>query len=160
MLHSGDNLLNGLFSSFIYISDGSNDIETSETLGKFKDELLSDYGPDIYITEFVSGGPKNYAYKLSNGKIIEKIKGVTLNHINSKKLKFEHVKQFILDNVNGIERKPITTTHSQFVKNPNDKTITIKQIDKNYIFGFDKFEICEISENMIDTLPFGYIENH
>ena len=97
---------------------------------------------------------------MSNGKIIEKIKGVTLNHINTKKLKFEYVKQFILDNVNGIERKPITTTHNQFVKNPNDKTITIKQIDKNYNFGFDKFEICEISKNMVDTLPFGYIENH
>ena len=70
------------------------------------------------------------------------------------------MKQFVLDNVNGIERKPITTTHNQFVKNPNDKTITIKQIDKNYNFGFDKFEISEISENIINTLPLGYIENH
>ena len=92
--------------------------------------------------------------------LIEKIKGVTLNHINSKKLKFEIVKQFILDNVNGIERKPITTCHNQFIKNPNDNTITIKTIDKNYNFGFDKFEICEINENIIDTLPFGYIETH
>ena len=56
----------------LYISDGYNDIDTSETLGKFKDELLSDYGPETYITEFVSGGPKNYAYRLNNGKIIEK----------------------------------------------------------------------------------------
>ena len=146
--------------SIIYISDGYNDIETSETLGKFKDELLSEYGSDAYITEFVSGGPKNYAYRLNDGIIIEKIKGVTLHHENSKKLKFEKVKKFVLDSVNGIERKPITTCHNQFVKNPNDKTITIKQIDKNYNFGFDKFEICEINENMIDTLPFGYIEAH
>ena len=70
------------------------------------------------------------------------------------------MKKFILDNVNGIERKPITTYHNQFIKNPNDKTITIKTIDKNYNFGFDKFEICEINENIIDTLPFGYIETH
>ena len=110
--------------------------------------------------EFVSGGPKNYAYKLNNRKIIEKIKGVTLSHEKSKKLKFENVKQFILDNVNGIERKPITTCHNQFVKNPNDKTITIKQIEKNYNFGFDEFEVSEISENIIDTLPFGYMETH
>ena len=144
---------------YIY-HDIYNGIETSETLGKFKDELLTDYGHDVYITEFVSGGPKNYAYKLNNGKIIEKIKGVTLNHENSKKLKFENVKKFILDNVNGLERKPRITSHNQFVKNPNDKTITIKTIDKNYNFGFDKFEISKISENIIDTLPFGYIETH
>ena len=70
------------------------------------------------------------------------------------------MKKFILDYVNGIERKSIITSHNQFVKNPNDKTITIKQIDKNYNFGFDKFEISEISENIIDTLSFGYMEPH
>ena len=114
----------------------------------------------LYITEFVSGGPKNYAYKMNNGKIVEKIKGVNLNHENRKKLNFDIVKKFVLDHLNGIEWEAITTVHNQFVKNPNDKTITIKQIDKNYNFGFDKFEICEINENIIDTLPFGYMETH
>ena len=97
--------------SIIYISDGNNDIDTSETLGKFKDELLSDYGPDIYITEFVSGGPKNYAYKLNNGKIIEKIKGVTLNHINTKKLKFEYVKQFKYNDLQKIDINNLMSFH-------------------------------------------------
>ena len=43
----GRNVLYYDTDSIIYISDGNNDIETSETLGKFKDELLSDYGPDV-----------------------------------------------------------------------------------------------------------------
>ena len=105
------------------ISDGEEDIKTSDTLGDFKDEFLCDYGDGVYITEFVSGGPKNYVYKMNNGKIVEKIKGVNLNHENRKKLNFDVVKKFVLDNLNGIEREAITTVHNQFVKNPNVMTI-------------------------------------
>ena len=29
---------------------------------------LPEHGPESYITQFVCGGPKNYAYKVSDGK--------------------------------------------------------------------------------------------
>ena len=76
------------------------ELETFDNrLGYFKDEL----GKDNYITEFVSGGPKNYAYLLNNGEKCCKVKGVTLNYVNSEAVNFDNVKYFILDNIMGSE---------------------------------------------------------
>ena len=38
-------------------------------------EIWSDYGPGTYITDFVFGAPKNYAYLVDNGKKHCKIQG-------------------------------------------------------------------------------------
>ncbi|KAJ8965523.1 hypothetical protein NQ317_019537, partial [Molorchus minor] len=54
--------------SIIYISkDGLYDVPTGEFIGDMTDELES-YGAGSYISEFVSGGPKNYAYKVFSTK--------------------------------------------------------------------------------------------
>ena len=50
-------------------------------LGDLTDELNGDY-----ITSFVSGGPKNYAYRTKSGKTDTKIRGITLDHTASGKL--------------------------------------------------------------------------
>ena len=50
-------------------------------LGDLTDELNGDY-----ITTFVSGGPKNYAYVTNNDKRVTKIRGITLDHATTKKL--------------------------------------------------------------------------
>ena len=41
-----------------------------------------------YITQFLCGGPKNYAYKVNNGKTPCKIRGFILNYTNSLVLNF------------------------------------------------------------------------
>ena len=59
----------------IYVSKlGEMEPEIGVYLGELTDELDGNY-----ITTFVSGGPKNYAYKLNNGKTCYKIRGITLN---------------------------------------------------------------------------------
>ena len=50
-------------------------------LGDLTDELDGDY-----ITTFVSGGPKNYAYVTNNDKRVTKVRGITLDHATTKKL--------------------------------------------------------------------------
>ena len=50
-------------------------------LGDLTDELDGDY-----ITTFVSGGPKNYAYVTNNNKSVTKIRGITLDYATTKKL--------------------------------------------------------------------------
>ena len=71
--------------SIIYKSDTGVDlVQTGDYLGDLTDELGGHH-----IVEFVSGGPKNYAYKLENGECHCKIKGFTLNHTNSQVLNFE-----------------------------------------------------------------------
>ena len=49
-------------------------------LGDLTDELDGDY-----ITTFISGGPKNYAYLTNNDKSVTKIRGITLDHATTKK---------------------------------------------------------------------------
>ena len=49
-------------------------------LGDLTDELDGDY-----ITTFVSGGPKNYAYVTNNGKSVTKIRGITLDLCDNEK---------------------------------------------------------------------------
>ena len=53
-------------------------------LGDLTDELDGDY-----ITTFISGGPKNYAYVTNNGKSVTKIRGITLDYATTKKLNCE-----------------------------------------------------------------------
>lgn len=68
-------------------------------LGQMTDELKK-YGPDSTITEYVSGGPKNYAMKIyspTKGEIkpIVKVKGITLNYNNSKLINFDSMRKLV-----------------------------------------------------------------
>jgi hypothetical protein len=69
--------------SVVYIQsrDGPTLVETGDFLGAMTSELK----PNEIISEFVSGGPKNYAYKTFNSvagaeKTVCKVRGITLNY--------------------------------------------------------------------------------
>ncbi len=51
-------------------------------LGDYLGELTSEIPPEQYITEFLAAGPKNYAYRLSDGSEHVKVRGFTLNYTN------------------------------------------------------------------------------
>lgn len=83
---------------------GENDakIQTSSKLGELSDEILEKYGPDCKIISFVSGGCKNYSYKIKNSltnTIIEvtKVKGITLHHSNSEIINYDSIFQCVED---------------------------------------------------------------
>jgi hypothetical protein len=74
---------------------------TGDYLGDLTDEL-EEYGPGSYIEEFVSGGPKNYAFSIfcaATGKRATecKVKGITLNYDNSKVVNFTSLRKMILE---------------------------------------------------------------
>jgi hypothetical protein len=63
--------------------------------------MTSELKPNLHIDEFVSGGPKNYAYKTVNPAIGEretvcKVRGITLNYSPSKLLNFDVIRDMIL----------------------------------------------------------------
>ena len=61
--------------SVIYVhKTGKPELPLGNYLGELTDELNGDY-----ITTFISGGPKNYAYCTKNGKTDTKIRGITLD---------------------------------------------------------------------------------
>jgi hypothetical protein len=72
-------------------------VETGDCLGAMTSELK----PSEYIEEFVSGGPKNYAYKVVNSvtderKTICKVRGFTLNYSASRLVNFDRIRDMIL----------------------------------------------------------------
>jgi hypothetical protein len=76
--------------SAIYIQnvDEAPKVHTGDYLGEFTDEL-EEFGSGSFIEEFVSGGPKNYAFMVicpATGK--RKVKGITLNYNNSEVVNF------------------------------------------------------------------------
>lgn len=98
----GDRVLYYDTDSVIYVSrPGEFDVPTGEFVGDMTDELDA-YGSGSYIEEFVSGGPKNYAYKLISTKYNEektvcKVKGISLNHATSQLINFKCIKDMILE---------------------------------------------------------------
>jgi len=69
--------------SVIFVSrPGDIDPELGDYLGQLTNEL----DDNDHIINFVSGGPKQYAYQTAKGKQVCKIRGFTLNYTNSKLL--------------------------------------------------------------------------
>jgi len=85
--------------SVIYIQprDEPELIETGDNLG----DMTSELKPQQFITEFVSAGPKNYAYKIMDNKNVSKtvckVRGITLNYNASQLVNFDVIRDMILN---------------------------------------------------------------
>ena len=85
--------------SIFYVSRKSEkDLSTGVALGELTDELTT-YGIGSYITSFLSGGSKFYAYKCKkpddSEEYVCKVKGIRLNYSNSKKINFDTIRKMI-----------------------------------------------------------------
>lgn len=87
-----------------------------DSLGEFKNELSA----TDHITEFVSGGPKNYSYKTASGKVECKVRGITLNSHGSSFVNFDVVRQNVLDDLTA----PLESGAARHVDVPNPFKIT------------------------------------
>ena len=84
------------------------------------------------------------------------------SYTNAQKLNFNTIKNFIINSVSNNNNKNnyIEYEHMQFRKNSKDKTIKTVIQNKKYNFTYDKRKkiINPDNPNIIDTLPFGYID--
>ena len=62
--------------------------DVNPVMGNYLGDLTSELAPDEYIVEFVSAGPKTYAYRTSLGTVSMKVKGITLNVSNNVAVNF------------------------------------------------------------------------
>jgi len=81
-------------------------VTTGEYLGDLIDEL-EDFGSGSFIDQFVSGGPKNYAFSVicpSSSKRTTKckVRGINLNYENSKVVNFTAFKNMILEDAHPV----------------------------------------------------------
>jgi hypothetical protein len=133
--------------SMIYVAKIN---EYDPPLGDYLGELTSEIDPKEgnYIEEFVSAGPKNYAYKLDSGITHCTVKGFTLNHIASLTINYDSIKNIVCDN----REKKFTVKQLKFTRDNKEWEINTENIDKMYGFVYDK----RILNNDLSTLPYGY----
>ena len=105
---------------------GEPDLPLGTHLGDLTDQVEEDYGHGSFITEFVAGGPKNYAYKVAVGgdpeiiKICIKVRGITINQSCDQLVTFENLKAMVLG-----EQDPITVPiPRQITRLPGWKIVT------------------------------------
>lgn len=131
---------------------GEENLPLGDYLGDLTDEIAS-YGAGSYISEFVTGGPKNYAFKVEiPGKqcvTVCKVKGINLHHQNSQSVNFDKIKMCVfneLDHVDLVNRL-ILRTNDNFVYSTSRK----------YAYKVNVTKRRRIGEYGIHTLPYGYM---
>ena len=126
-------------------------IPTGDFLGEMKNELEQG---DV-ITEFVSGGAKNYSYKTHAGKIECKVRGFTLNVRSSAVLNFETMKNNILTELHHPQDQRRTmniVNPSHFKRDLEQKKIQLVLRIKQYGLVFDK----RVLNTNAMSYPYGY----
>jgi hypothetical protein len=148
--------------SLIYLSNMDRPSEytvpTGWCLGEMTDEL-KEYGPDSYIKEFVSGGPKNYAYRvhsindgLPSEHFVIKVRGITLSNLAVKKINFYSLRRMVYAFVKFNTRETIDVV-SVRIERKKDRKIVTKTMCKQFRIVYDK---RVVSKNF-KTFPYGYI---
>ena len=126
-------------------------ITTGDFLGDMTDELDGDV-----ITEFVSGGAKNYGYKTRHGKVVCKVRGFALNVRGSAILNFHTMKDNILselDSPQDSRRNLNIVTPYHFRRDLEKKQIQVVRRVKQYGLVFDKRVIDVATKS---SYPYGY----
>ena len=133
--------------SVIYVSKtGENDVPLGDYLGELTNELET----GEHIIEFVSGGPKNYAYKTNKGNETCKVRGFTLNFTNSQLINFESVKNLLID---PSEKSTITVTNPHKIcRDKGKRKLYNREEEKNYRMVYTKRRRLD----NYDTEPYGY----
>ena len=130
---------------------GQPSIATGDFLGDMTDELDGDV-----ITEFVSGGAKNYGYTTRQGKVVCKVRGFTLNVRGAAVLNFQTMKDNILAELeNPLDHRRTTNvvTPYYFQRDLEQKRIKVVPRIKQYGLVFDK---RVINTDTKSSYPYGY----
>ena len=135
--------------SVIYLHEpGKPEPPLGDYLGDLTDELNGDY-----ITTFISGGPKNYAYVTNKGKAETKIRGITLDYATTGKLNPCVMRSLVHLHVNcHTEAKVTVDIPFKITRDKKEKNIVTKRMKKDYRIVYNKRVITE----NYGTVPYGY----
>ena len=139
--------------SIIYsFKEGEYDLPSGNLIGDLTDELEG-FGPGSYITEFASGGPKNYTFSVFSTKeqkneVVCKVKGIRLCYSASRLVNFDSIKDMIL---NSIEVTPISIISSNIRRTDTHEVVTRKE-EKRYKVNSTKRNFFPDGS----SVPFGY----
>ena len=136
--------------SIIFVTDENEwKPSLSDYLGDLTDEI-----PANKITHFVTGGPKNYGYKLdkpdNNGiQTVCKVRGITLNYKNALDINLDTVLDLV---TTGGEKKVTVSDEHNISRDQQHSRVVTKTENKDYKIVFDK----RIITADFNTIPYGY----
>jgi len=133
--------------SVIYVTKPG---EYDPPLGDFLGELTNELEGDDYITEFVSGGPKNYAYRTNKCKETCKVRGFSLNFTNSKLINFDATRGIVTNP--GLRQHVTLANPSKISREKRKRKLYNREEEKKYQMVYTKRVVLP----HLDTVPYGY----
>ena len=138
---------------------------TGDFLGDPADEITKDYGVGAKCTQFVSLGPKFYAFKViqpgSNvAKVSIKAKGITLSHSAMDIVNFDSMRELATEYVNNMGDDDICEKISvpqMQIRPTKHHTLETKNFDKKVRAYSTKRRIFIDGEEN-NTLPYGWVD--
>jgi hypothetical protein len=121
------------------------DLTLGDYLGQFTDELDKEDGN--YIKEFVTTGPKSYAFLTDTGVQHCTLKGITYNNLVSHKLNFEQIKKIVYN-----QEEVISVPQYKFCRKKMKWIVYTEVQEKKFRFTYDK----RIVNPDLTTRPFGF----
>lgn len=129
-------------------------------IGDYLDQLTNEIpSKQKYIVEYVSGGPKNYAFRTCDGTETCKVRGFSLNFANSRLINFDAVKDLVIQK-NPAKRKRkfedneiiSVTNPSKICRDARKRTLYNRKEDKQYKIVYTKRVVLPD----LSTIPYGY----
>ena len=147
--HVGGNCLYFDTDSVIFVEKKGeqNPVQLGDYLGELTDELK----PGNHIITFVGAGPKNYAFRESDGSETCKVRGFTLNHENSQLINFKTIRELQLDRP---EDRIVLPPKNRIMRDKFNQTVSNREGERSYGLVYTKRRVVD----NFDTLPFGYVD--
>ncbi|XP_057711360.1 uncharacterized protein LOC130928654 [Corythoichthys intestinalis] len=147
-----ENVLYSDTDSLIYVvGPGEEPLPLGNYLGDLTDELANDS-----IEEFVSAGPKSYAYQTrQTKKTVIKVKGITQTYACSQRVNFDTIKDLVdgyVDHCGVGTPRTINTPQHIIVRDKKSFELRNKSFQKTFKVVYDKRRLLAGGK----TLPFGY----
>ncbi len=141
---------------------------TGECLGQLTDELscknvgCSGCQRGHWIVDFVSCGPKNYAYRLNTGETVCKVRGFSLNYQASQVINLNSMRESLYawkkdrDGVSSSSSSSggLVTVSAQILRNKQGAKVYTRNVEKKYSVVYNK----RFVKDDFTTRPFGYCE--
>ncbi|KAK3741844.1 hypothetical protein QZH41_006689 [Actinostola sp. cb2023] len=122
--------------------------QTPLPLGDYLGDLTSELKPGDFIREFVSTGPKSYAYVTDQGHKQVKCKGTPLNVSSSAVVNFKSMLRL----VEGMQEKHVVTEPHRIQRDANRRQLKTVQVSKDFRVVYDKRVL-----RGVHTVPYGYL---
>ena len=131
--------------------------QTELPIGDFLGDLTNEVEHDDHIVDFTSGGPKNYGYKTSSGKVECKVRGFSLGSVRGHaQLNYQRLRQNVLDELTDPQETrrniPVTNPHF-FTRDAATKRLRVMPRTKVYGLVFDK---RVVDTTTFKSYPYGY----